>query len=115
MIPRQALSAQPILSPAKARKLESVMRGGMSQHGITQIGFGNNATTVDVNDLYPMEISKSIPEEKDIDEFATFMASHMNKISMRNRRRSSSQFMHDTSSKDSMTGKKRRGSEVPVK
>ena len=44
------------VSPAKARKLESVMRG-MSHHGITQIGFGNNAPTVDVNDLYPMVCS----------------------------------------------------------
>lgn len=53
-VARQSLSAQPIhVSPAKARKLENVMRG-MSQHGITQIGFGNNAPTVNVNDLYPM-------------------------------------------------------------
>ena len=41
------------MSPAKARKLENVMRG-MSQHGHTSIGFGNNATPVQVNDLYPM-------------------------------------------------------------
>ena len=53
---KQSLSAQPILervSPAKQRKMENIMRG-MSQHGITQIGFGNNAQTVDVNDLHPM-------------------------------------------------------------
>ena len=55
-IAKQSLSAQPILervSPAKQRKMENIMRG-MSQHGITQIGFGNDAQTVDVNDLYPM-------------------------------------------------------------
>jgi len=91
---------------------------GMSQHGITQIGFGNHATTVDVNDLYPMEISKPIPEEKDIDEYATYTPSGKNKVtkmSMRNRRRSSSTSMHETSPKDvTMSGRKRRGSDVPL-
>eukprot|EP00483_Globobulimina_turgida_P003190 UN03195 len=124
MVPRQSVSVQtPFhVSPAKARKLEHVMRGSnnnsIPQHGITQIGFGNDAHTVDVNDLYPMEISKSIPEEKDIDEYATFMASDqnqkVNKMSMRNRRRSSSQYLQDTSSKDSLSGRKRRQNEVPL-
>eukprot|EP01084_Bolivina_argentea_P317032 549612_1 len=126
-LPRPALSAQPIpmlkdvkVSPAKARRLENVMRG-MSQHGITQIGFGNDATTVDVNDLYPMEISKSIPEEKDVDQYTPFMSSDItpkvNKMSMRQRRRSSQQSTQsilDTSSKDSISGRKRRGNEVPL-
>lgn len=57
-LPTQSLTAQPILgrvSPAKARKLENVMRGtGGSHHGITQIGFGTNAPSVDVDELYPM-------------------------------------------------------------
>jgi len=124
MLPHQSLSAQPILkvTPAKARKLESVMRG-MSQHGITQIGFGSNATTVDVHDLYPMEISKSIPEEKDIDEqqqqpYPTYNSTtepnKVNKMSVRGKRRSSMQSIQDGSSRDGLAGKKRRGSEVPL-
>ena len=35
-------------------------------------------------------------------------------MSMRSRRRSSSQSIHDSSSRDSLSGRKRRGSEVPV-
>ena len=52
------IAAQPLLgrvSPAKARKLENVMRGtGGSHPGVTQIGFGTNAPSVEVDELYPM-------------------------------------------------------------
>eukprot|EP01084_Bolivina_argentea_P063249 115539_1 len=105
MLPQQSLSHQtPFrVSPAKARKLENVMRGGSNIVGShTQIGFGNDA--VDVNDLFPMEISKTIPEYTTV-----------NKMTMRNRRRSSSsQFVQDTSSNDSLSGRKRRQNEVPL-
>lgn len=87
------------------------MRGiGGSHHGVTQIGFGSNAPSVDVESLYPMEISKSVPEQKDIDEYATSM---VNKMSMRQRRRSpSTNDVAESNSKDSISGRKRRGGEV---
>jgi len=95
------------------------MRGtGGSQHGVTQIGFGSDAPSVEVDELYPMEISKSVPEEKDMDH-GEYASSMVNKMSMRHRRRSMStsssvgnHYVSENNSKESISGRKRPSSEI---
>jgi len=113
------MSTKPLcnVSPAKARKLENVMRG-MSSTGITCIGFGTNAPSVGLDELYPMEISRSVPAEKNVrivdqSDDCALINRKVTGLSVRNRRRSSSQqLLLSPNSQDSISGRKRRGDQI---